>query len=65
VKPSTQTVAMRLLIPFVILTLLASALVRSAADRAVRRTRPQFEFHGREIRLDGVRFSSDVFEDRP
>ncbi len=47
------------------LPLLASALVRGAADRAVRRTQPQFEFHGREIRLDGVRFSSDVFEDRP
>jgi deoxyhypusine synthase len=45
------------------LPLLASALARSAHDRAACRTRPQFDLDGRQIRMDGITFSADSFEE--
>lgn len=45
------------------LPLLASALARSSHDRAACRTRPQFQIAGRQIRMDGVTFSADAFEE--
>ena len=45
------------------LPLLASALARSACDLAARRIRPQFQIDGRQIRMDGVTFSADAFEE--
>jgi deoxyhypusine synthase len=47
------------------LPLLASALARSACDRAARRPRPQFQLDGRQIRMDGNTFSSDSFKESP
>ena len=47
------------------LPLLASALARSACDRAARRPRPQFQLDGRQIQMDGSTFSSDSFKESP
>jgi deoxyhypusine synthase len=46
------------------LPLLALALARSAGNRIAQRTRPRFQFDGRQVQVDGVAFSSDSFEER-
>jgi deoxyhypusine synthase len=45
------------------LPLLASALARSARDRAAGRTPPQFRLDGRHMSVDGTCFSADCFKE--
>jgi hypothetical protein len=45
------------------LPLLASALAGSAREQRANRIRPTFEHDGRQLRIDGITFSSDRFEE--
>jgi deoxyhypusine synthase len=47
------------------LPLLASALARTACERAARRPRPQFQLDGRQIQMDGSTFSGESFKESP